>query len=303
MRYISDIQKRPNDTDIRVVSSNVYFHYFSWTKGLTDDDKLAHAQLLADTLDNTGADVLLLQEVSAKVFTYSDKTKDCQWHERLDPILAAKGYTDVNPVIAPLPKSAADAGNPEGVNYTPILYKADVLDLIDCGHKFYGSVAMNPDSFLSSSKSFTWALFERKTTKKRFVAFSTHLTYHGDAETGNRLRTEDACDVIAKMEELEALYPGIPMLLMGDCNCTVGSDPYKALEKKLVNAKTEAPKIINDNLNTIHNIGASPAYNNVIIDHVMVTPKRFDITQYQTYANLNVINMSDHLPVGIDFKL
>ncbi len=302
MRYVTDLQKRPDTSDIRVASSNVYFHYFSGTKDLTEEDKIAHAQLLADTLRDIDADVLLLQEVSAKVFSYSDKTKDCQWHERLDPMLEAYGYTDTNPVIAPLPKSAADAGNPEGVNYTPILYKADVLDLVDCGHKFYGSVAMNPDSFLSSSKSYTWALFERKTTGKRFVAFSTHLTYHGDAETGNRLRTEDANDVIAKMEELEALYPGIPMLLMGDCNCVVGSDPYKALEKKLVNAKTEAPKLVNENLSTIHGIGTAPGYGG-IIDHVMVTPKRFEITQYQTFANLNVINMSDHVPVGIDFKL
>ncbi|MBE6597230.1 MAG: hypothetical protein E7641_06120 [Ruminococcaceae bacterium] len=298
MRYVTDLQKRPDDSDIRVASSNVYFHYFSWTKGLTEEDKLAHAQLLADTLRDIDADVLLLQEVSAKVFD----TKDCQWHERLDPMLEDYGYADTNPVIAPLPKSAADAGNPEGVNYTPILYKPDVLKLIDCGHKFYGSVAMNPDSFLSSSKSYTWALFERKTTGGRFVAFSTHLTYHGDAETGNRLRTEDANDVIAKMEELDALYPGIPMVLMGDCNCTVGSDPYRALEKKLVNAKTEAPKLVNENLSTIHNIGCAPGFGG-IIDHVMVTPKRFDITQYQTFANLNVINMSDHVPVGIDFKL
>ena len=135
MRYITDLQKRPNDSDIRVASSNVYFHYFSWTKGLTEDDKLAHAKLLADTLNDINADVLLLQEVSATVF--GSENKDCQWHERLDPLLEAHGYTCTNPVIAPLPKSAAEAGNPEGVNYTPIHYKADVLNLIDCGHKFY----------------------------------------------------------------------------------------------------------------------------------------------------------------------
>jgi endonuclease/exonuclease/phosphatase family metal-dependent hydrolase len=91
------------------------------------------------------------------------------------------------------------------------------------------------------------------------------------------------------------------MLLMGDCSCVVGSDPYKTLEKTFVNAKTEAPKLVNEDLNSIHGLGTAPGYG-TIIDHVMVTPKGFDITQYQTFANLNVINMSDHVPVGIDFK-
>ena len=298
MRYISNIQNRPNDTDIRVVSSNVYFHYFSWTKGLTEEDKQAHAELLAQTLTDTGADVLLLQEVSAQVI----KGKDCQWYERLAPRITSKGYTFTRPYIAPLPKSAADAGNPEGVNYTPILYKADVLDLIDCGHKFYESVATNPDGSLSSSKSYTWALFERKSTGGRFIAFSTHLTWHGKEEIGNMLKTQDANEATAMMDELEARYPGVPVVLMGDCNCVVGSDPYRALERKLVNAKTEAPKLVNENLSTIHGVGNTPGYG-LFIDHVMVTPKAFKITQYQTYANLNVIDMSDHLPVGIDFEL
>lgn len=300
MKKILDVQKKLDEKDIRVISSNVYFHYFKNKPDMTEEDKADHADLLADTLHSIGADVLLLQEVSGRRL---GKNLDYMWHERLDPRLEAHGYTMVDPEIAPLPKEAAETGNPENVNYTPIFYRADVLDLIDCGHRFYDSVAMNPDLYLSSSKSFTWALFSVKDSGKKFIAFSTHLTYHGDPQKANELRVKDTKDVLAKMAELDAKYPDIPMVLMGDCNCVVGSDPYNSLtEERLINAKDVANEIFNGDVSTIHGIGSTP-YFNTVIDHVFITKKGWNVKLYQTMANLNIINMSDHLPVGIDFTL
>ena len=301
MRKILDVQKKLDSGDIRVISSNVFFHYFKNKPEMTEEDKADHADLLADTLHSIGADVLLLQEVSGRRL---GKDLDYMWHERLDPRLEAHGYTMVDPVIAPLPKEAAETGNPENVNYTPVWYRANVLDLIDCGHRFYDSVAMNPDQYLSSSKSFTWALFEIKATKKRFIAFSTHLTYHGKPDIANECRVKDTKDVLAKMAELDAKFPGIPMVLMGDCNCVIGSDPYNSLtEERLINSKDVAKKIYNGDLNTIHGVGSSPAFGSTIIDHAFITGNGWNVKMYQTMANLNIINMSDHLPVGIDFTL
>ena len=302
MRKILDVQKKLDPKDIRVISSNVFFHYFKNKPEMTEEDKADHADLLADTLHGIGADVLLLQEVSGR--DLGPKELDYKWHERLDPRLEAHGYTMADPVIAPLPKETAEMGNPENVNYTPVWYRADVLDLIDCGHRFYDSVAMNPDWYLSSSKSFTWVLFEIKATGKRFVAFSTHLTYHGKPDIANACRVKDARDVLEKMAELDAKYPGIPMVLMGDCNCVVGSDPYTMLtEERLINSKDVAKAIYNGDLNTIHGVGASPNFGSTIIDHAFITGNGWNVKMYQTMANLNIINMSDHLPVGIDFTL
>ena len=105
------------------------------------------------------------------------------------------------------------------------------------------------------------------------------------------------------MAELDSKYPGIPMVLMGDCNCVVGSEPYESLtESRLINSKDKAKVIVNGDVSTIHGVGSTPGFGTVI-DHAFITKSGFDVTQYQTFANLNIINMSDHLPIGIDFAL
>ena len=300
MRKILDIQPKGSVADIRVISSNVYFHYFKNNPTFTDEDKDAHADLMADTLASTNADVLLLQEVSGRML---GKNLDYMWHERLDPRLEKHGYTMADPEIAPLPKSSADAGNPENVNYTPIWYRADVLEVVDCGHRFYDSVALNPDAYLSSSKSYTWVLFKEKATGKQFIAFSTHLTWHGKPDEANLFRVQDVQNAMRKMAELAEKYPNVPMMLMGDCNCVVGSDPYREFTQYgLINSKDVAKVCINPTLSTIHGLGSTPGYG-TIIDHAMITDFGLNVKMYQTLANLNVINMSDHLPVGIGFTL
>jgi len=282
---------------LRVVSSNVYFHCFK--KMRSEDEKMARVNLLANTLANTGADVLLLQEVSnGYIGGY-----DFNWQKRLFPVLKELGYTLVDVELDTLGAVALKKFNRPDVNYTPIFYNAEKLILKDCGHNFYDSVETIPDSYLSSSKSYTWALFEEKATGKQFIAISTHMTYHEDPTDANTLRVQDAKEVAVLKTKLEADYPDVPMMIMGDLNCTSSSEPFSVLTAAgFKNSKILADLSVNASFQTAHSVGYSSGKGDCI-DHALVSGKGIDVRLYQTYLSQDVLDMSDHIPVGIDFVL
>ncbi|MBE6596349.1 MAG: hypothetical protein E7641_01645 [Ruminococcaceae bacterium] len=289
------IQKKDSG-DIRIVSSNVYFHIF---KSLADETaKQQWAQGHADTLKETDADILLLQEMSDGII----KNKDFKWHTRLNPILIQMGYTMVDCQLDTLSQSSLDAQNPADVNYTPIFYRADKVTLVDSGHHFYESVSTNPDSYLSSSKSYTWALFEDKVSRERFITFSTHLTYHGNPTTADTLRQQDAGELYSEMKNLETKYAGVPFIVMGDLNCTRASAPYKILtQDNLVAAKSIAANSFNEHFSTNHSLGSVPGAGSAI-DHALVSKSGLNVTKYQSIITSKSVSTSDHLPISVDIK-
>ncbi len=302
-RTISPIQKKGDPSDIRVICSNVFVFAFTRVAHIvTAEDKEAHADLLANTIAFTDADVILLQEMSGGIINYKGKDLDYDWHGRLWPRLDKLGYAQVPVKLERIPQTCIDAGCPVGVNYTPIAYKDDLLNLVDYGHKFYDTIAINPDAYLSASKSYTWALFEVKATGKRFVAISTHFTYHGDPVTANECRISDAKELIKCLDMLEEKYPGTPVVLMGDLNCPQNSEPYKIVAERFVNARDLAAVIHNGHLATCHRFGSFPNTGNPI-DHALVSAEGFDMKLHQVMASKETVNMTDHLPVGIDFDL
>ena len=58
---------------------------------------------------------------------------------------------------------------------------------------------------------------------------------------------------------------------------------------------------LNGDFRTSHGVGSAPEKGNAI-DHVLVGGE-LHVQVYQTYLSQNVFNMSDHIPVGIDFTL
>jgi endonuclease/exonuclease/phosphatase family metal-dependent hydrolase len=144
-------------------------------------------------------------------------------------------------------------------------------------------------------------LFEEKESGKQFITITTHLTYHGIADIANMLRVQDAEEVVALKAELETKYAGVPMMIMGDMNCTVSSEPYKVLtEAGFRNAKDKAAACVNSSFRTSHSVGSAPTTGNGI-DHALVLGEGLNIRMHQTYLSQNVFDMSDHIPVGIDF--
>ena len=302
-RTISPIQPKTDASDIRVICSNVFVFAFSRVAHIvTPEDKEAHADLLANTISGVDADVILLQEMSGGIINYKGKDIDFDWQGRLWPRLEKNGYSQVPVELARIPQSCIDAGCPLGINYTPIAYKDELLDLKDYGHKFYDTIAINPDAYLSASKSYTWALFEVKATGKKFVAISTHFTYHGNPTIANECRISDAKELILCLDMIEEKYPGTPVVLMGDLNCPQDSEPYRIVAERFINAKDLAAEIYNGHLATCHRFGQFPNTGKPI-DHALVSPEGFDVKLHQVMANNDTVNMTDHLPVGIDLEI
>jgi len=299
--YEIPVQPKLSKKDIRVFSNNVYFHYFSWNK-LTEEEKMAHAELLVNTLDDIAADVLLFQEVSGGYFDWKGTVRDYDWHGRMDPMLIEKGYKLADVKLDELHPNAIAHGNKPDVNYTPIWYKDELVTFVDGGHKFYDSVALVPDAFISSSKSYTWALFEEKASGKRFIAFTTHFTWCGKPQMSLICRTSDACEINKKIDELAEKYPGVPVMVMGDLNSTRDSQPCMVLKEKLADAKERAAVVINGHLRSCHTIGTFPGVGPAI-DHIFASANGLNIKQYQVAVNEGTVTMTDHLPLGIDFTL
>jgi endonuclease/exonuclease/phosphatase family metal-dependent hydrolase len=301
---VAPIQKKAEPNLIRVMSANVYFFAFSKLPHLdTPEARDAHADLAADTIASICPDVLLLQEMSAgSILDFHGQMIDIDWHGRLDPRLTSHGYREVPAALADLPKSSLDARNMNGVNYTPIWYRDELLCLVDFGHKYYDTVAMNPDAYLSSSKSYTWALFAEKATDKRFIAISTHLTWHGNPEKSLACRISDAREILVLLDELKERYPEAPVILMGDLNSSTDSEPYRLLTERLPNAKHQAAVTCNGHLSTWHPVGVLPNSGSPI-DHALVSPAGLDIMLHQVLASENTVNMTDHFPVAVDLAL
>lgn len=300
---VIDVLSKQMKSDIRVFSNNVYFHYFrDVAKGAPEEEKSAHVKLLVDSLAEIGADVLLLQEVSGGYFDWNGKTHDYDWHGRMDPMMVEKGYKLVDVELGKLQSSAVAKANKPDVNYTPIWYKEDLITLVDCGHKFYDSVALVPDAYISSSKSYTWAIFEEKATGKRFGTLTTHFTWHGNRNMSLLCRTSDANEVIKKIDEIAEAYPGVPMIVMGDLNSTKYDQPCMVLKQKLVDAKDRAGIVVNGHIRTCHGLGAYPGVGPAI-DHIFTSAEGLNIKQYQVAINDNTVKMTDHFPLGIDFSL
>ncbi len=301
-----DVHPKYNGT-LRVVSTNVYFHKINWVYPDGNEQvKLKVIKQNADFIEESQGDVILMQEVSNGYWTTggkaSNKHADYLVQDRLFPMLESLGYKMADAKVGDFPEGTS-ADNSEGVNYTPIWYDPETVTLEACEHVFYSSVRHNPDGRLSSSKGFTWALFTEKATGKKFIAASTHLTYHGDASIANFLRKKDASELTARLKEVSAQY-GAPVIVGGDFNCRVASEPYNIIVGEYENSKDSARVLLNPQYETGHSYPSTllPSIGNAI-DHIFVTKDAFSIKLYQTMFSDKSLSSTDHIPVSIDFTI
>ena len=275
------LEARPEGTDIRIASNNVYFHQKS------DIEKIEYRlPILLDSFRYMDADILLLQEVSPK------------WHQVMDEAMQTElGYTIVptSNTITPVLDGRA--------NYTPIWYRADKLELVDYGYKQYETVKLEPDSYLSSSKSYTWALFKDKATGKEIITVSTHFTWAPENfnPTPDQCRTMDAAEVVELVKQLETTHAGVPVILMGDLNCTTDSNPYRTLSEKFKNVRSVAEKSNETGKGTTHSVGSS-SVGGAIIDHTLYTEDALNFKMYQHVYNEWSFNSTDHIPLLLDVQ-
>ena len=249
------------------------------------------------------------------------------WHYLLDKEIAKLGYTAV-----PTRGSGEYANSKDSENFTPIHYRADKYELIDCGYQPYSSVKDTKETIFTKypeladlsdtqkenvlkeyikngqeywciahlSKSFTWAVFRCRATGEQFAVISTHMTHDNSRTVANIRRIYDAKELLAKIEAIKATYK-VPAVTMGDYNFDSTETPYGTLTKGgLFDAgKTSKYK---ESFYTAHTMGEMPSMDGYPIDQCFYTDGIY-ANKLQIVVNEYTIMYSDHLPVVFDFDL
>jgi len=230
-------------------------------------------------------DVIGLQESSEKVVSYHTAMKKY-------------GYTSV----------PTEPTNSNSHDYTAMLYRADKLDLLECGYHLYD------DGAGDKSKAVSWAVFKDKASGDVFAVGSTHFYYKGD-EAGNASRLKDAEQLSTVAEMITTKY-NCPFIVGGDYNCNINSQPFGILNSAgFENFQKISPDTMD--ITTHHSYSAydeelklyltpavpTNAYSKAI-DHALLynrstlTPKKFRVI-LDDYSFLS----SDHCPVMVDFDI
>jgi endonuclease/exonuclease/phosphatase family metal-dependent hydrolase len=272
-----DIENRAGE--YRVVFNNVHGAH-------TDEYPMeSRNQMQAELHFEYLPDVIGLQENAACVATY---------HTRMKKF----GYSPVP--ITPTNSNKQD--------YTAMLYRADKLDIVKCGYDLYD------DGAGDKSKSVSWAVFKDKASGDVFAVGSTHFYWTSD-DLGKSARIKDAAQLAEVVKDITSKY-NCPMIVGGDFNCNISSDPMKNLFaagfEDLQKISPDTMDITthhsyspwNDELNLyIDVVMPTKAYSSAI-DHAIVynkstlTPKMFRV-QLHDYTLLS----SDHCPVMVDFDI
>ena len=220
------IAKEDNALNVSVELNHNYKHEYKYA--MSD---ITICSLNLRTADNPNKNTQSIREplIADFVATYkpdSIGTQECEvfWRIRLDTVLV--GYERAMSV-------------PTGVttkNY--IWYNPETLTKIDSG-VFWLSETPDKESKGFGSKyyiSCCWAIFEVKATGARYVHFNAHLdAYNAD------IREKEIEVLLDRVQPF--LDEGYAVLMTGDYNCTIDSNPAKrVLETGFISSQLEAPK-------------------------------------------------------------
>ncbi|MBQ8510947.1 MAG: endonuclease/exonuclease/phosphatase family protein [Clostridia bacterium] len=270
------VRSQTIDGDIRVMYHNV------WSGAVYNRDDM-EAELYLSYMP----DVIGLQEISANIRGEEVSLFD----------LLADEYTEVE----------VKATNKSGNNYTPILYRAERLELIDAGWHLYN------DNAGDQSKSITWAVFRDKTTGKQFGVANTHFYWTSD-EKGKAARLIDAQEIAKVVADVQAKY-SVPLVIGGDLNCGISSDPQKNLTQAgWVNAHDGASVYRSesnghhsyaplDELTGLYANGPMPTGTyDTAIDHIYTCGGGLEVRVFNTLLHRYALDASDHCPIYVDLK-
>ncbi len=179
-----------------------------------------------------------------------------------------------------------------------IFYLKDRFSVIESGNFW---LSETPDTVGSMSwnvslpRMVTWALFEDRTSKKKFYFANTHFA-HRKEDTTARLESARVID-----RWIGKLPKNSTVILTGDFNSPVDSEPYQTLTKELKDSRTGLKDPAGE-IGTI-NSGFSGKLSKPRIDWILyrgkVKPYRFETVLF----NQNGRYPSDHFPIVTNFKL
>ncbi|CAG7625080.1 endonuclease/exonuclease/phosphatase family protein [Paenibacillus allorhizosphaerae] len=111
-----------------------------------------------------------------------------------------------------------------------VFYREERLEPLEEGHFWLSEAPEVPASKswdTSITRICTWVRFRDKQTGESFAIFNTHLDHRGE-----EARRNGAALIYERMSAYRAKH-GIPLLLMGDMNCTPDSDAIRFFRGEL----------------------------------------------------------------------
>ena len=287
---------RADENAIRVMSANVLVHIKDWG----GEPVKPRAHRFAEAVKHYTPDVIGMQEMCS------------DWYKYLMPQLS--NYE----VIEPRNSIFVE-------NRSPLLYDTSTLNLIDNGLTKYTKGDKN------GCRAITYAIFERKADKKKFIVTNTHLDLirmkNYDKEKSIMLSQVD--QFFKQIEQLKSKYPNLPIFMTGDYNSMehensrfTGS-PYKyendltyykcygklcgSFAYNKIAAKYIDSKFI-DNIEKIDSNTRGYKYRDPTWDHIFLTNESnvqiltFRILSSDYFHNNKdrTSRISDHLPICVD---
>ena len=187
-------------------------------------------------------------------------------------------------------------------NYTPLLFKKQRYDLIECGWELLSDT---PDP----SKSITWAVLSDKQTGVKFGVCNTHFWWMERNENDDRLREQNAEQLYKKIKYIKDKYD-VTVFSFGDLNCNCENIAIKLLNEQNVELAYDIAKKKSSTSSYHGNpiLGTDGKYHgsrtnddhNKSIDHILVYGKDFAINEYVVIEDQFVLDATDHSPVYID---
>ncbi len=269
--------------DVRVMYSNIL--------GGCDADLYPHEQrnrMLAELMLEYLPDVIGLQECNSLARAGKYGIISC---------LTASGlYTELT--VGP------------AVNSTPLLYRPDRLEVISSGYHAYA------DGHNDDSKGVTWAVFRVRENGKLFAAASTHFAWNKTSTSAdNQARLIDARELLAVCAQIRSAYGEIGIVVGGDYNCNLSSEPYalltgggmldvQALAESTENRKTwHAYPQFNTELGIYDQYTYPSGTYDASIDHIMTCGGDLRFHTFDIVTDLYALLSTDHCPTITEFTI
>lgn len=245
-------------------------------------------------------DVVALQEVTPN-----------WWKSPMFANLEKIGYAIVRGDEVAALRRAAFCGTKSAVhvNHEPLLYRTDVLELLDSGTDFF-------HLSLDASKSVTWAVLAEKGRGRRFVAFATHFWWQKNGNESDAIRELNARHVLLLLSDIRKKWGAdLPAILGGDLNSVEKSAAHAMLRSGgFVNAAFNAdvrsthrshhgnPKRGEDGK---YHGSLRPAEDDkpeLSIDHIYYT-RGIHALRHAICVDQSALDVSDHSPVLVEVEL
>ena len=278
---------------LKFLSLNIWGDYFG--NPVRERQAAMEAAILKDA-----PDIVSLQEVTPN-----------WWKSKMFTNLKKAGYGIVRGDEKAALRRAAFTGKRERKhsNHEPLLYRKDSLELLDSDTDFF-HVTLQP------SKSVTWAVFEDKAAKKRFVAFATHFWWQSNGIESDTIRELNARHILNLLAVIRRKWGAdIPAILGGDLNSTEGSLAHRMLRSGgFLNAASSADvksPHCSHHGNPVR--GADGKFHGSVrpaetdkpkfsIDHIFFT-KGIHALRHEIGVYQEVLDITDHSPVLVEFSL